>query len=94
MARLAKHIVESRTKDLPEEVAERLQGFNGTPDQFATNIVADLLRGYLRKNYGSREFWMPHLQRMLDNKDRMGDDPHLLAAVKQVIKEVNGTEAL
>lgn len=87
---MRKQIVEARTKDLPEDVAERLQGFNGTPDEFTTNIVADLIRGYLRKKYGSTDRWLAPLQRMIGNKEQLNQWE--LEAVKRVIREVDGRE--
>lgn len=87
---MRKQIVEHNTKPLSNPQAQRLSGFNGNVDQLLINLNVDTLRSYLQENYGSMNTWLPPLQRMIDNQDRMTRWEH--AAVKQVIKEVNGEE--
>lgn len=93
MTALSKRVVESRTKDLPVDVAERLRGFNGDVNQLGINLMADDLRNYLREKYGPNvSAWLPPLQIMLNNQGKPEMTSWKLAAVKRVIKEVNGTE--
>jgi len=92
LAALSKRIVEHRTKDLPSDVAERLRGYNGDVNQLGINLMADDLRNYLREKYGPMSKWLSPLQNMLNNQGKPEMTSWKLAAVKQVIKEVNGTE--
>lgn len=88
---LSKRVVTHNTRDLPNPKAQRLQGFNGTVDQLLINLNIDTLRTYLQENYGPMSAWLPPLQRMIGNHDRM--TRWELAAVKRVIREVDGKEA-
>jgi len=87
---LSKRVIEHRTKPLPEGTAQRLQGFNGNMDQLLINLKADILKEYLQEEYGPVAAWVAPLQRFIQGKARL--NKWELAAVKRVIKEVNGTE--
>jgi len=87
---LRKQIATHNTRDLPEGTANRLHGFNGNMDQLLINLKVDLLKEYLQEEYGPVAAWVAPLQRLIQGKARL--NKWELAAVKRVIKEVNGTE--
>ena len=86
---LRKEIVKHNFPDLPDDVAERLNGVNGSVEQICLQVGVELLRKYLIDKYGEdKQAHISSLKRMLANRHRMM--PIELKAVQWMLKKLDG----